>query len=456
MTALRIAVIGGGAAGLSAAESARRKGADVTLFEGRKLGGECTWSGCVPSKALLAVAKHVHSMRSNSTPGVGVAGISVDMAGVMGHVQSVIQAIASGEDAEHYRQMGIEVVSEVVRFSTPRSLDYGGTPFSFDRAIICTGAEPAVPPIEGFRELDFYTNESIFSLQELPESLLILGAGPIGLELGQAFRRLGSSVDIVDLAPRILPMVDEDIAEIVHSALEREGIKFHMGESVAMLEREGQGIRAVLGGESTHLHATHLLVAAGRRPRTKGLGLEDIGITLAHNAISVDQGMRTSVDGIYAAGDVTAVMPFTHVAAYQARIAADNAVGKHRKASYRDIPWAVYVDPPVAGVGRRTPDSGEQILTRAFASIDRAVLEGKAEGLMKCGLKAKPILGTSGGGEVAWAQVVGYQADELIHEFAMAMHTHSFAGRLAQAIHAYPTMSLGIQQLIASAFIGEQ
>ncbi len=455
MSTLRIAVIGGGAAGLSAAETAQRMGAATTLFERQRLGGECTWSGCVPSKALLAAAKTVHSIRVPAVPGITADSVSIDFEMIVEHVQNVIRDIARTESAEEYRKRGITVIEGEVHFASSRSLECGGEPYTFDRAIICTGSAPAIPPVPGIEEVPYVTNETVFGLKELPEKLLILGAGPIGLELGQAFRRLGSEVHIVDIASAILPMVAPEIRSILQSSLEEEGVAFHLSSKVSKIAKGDPYWLAFLGDDTDPVQFTHLLVAAGRSPRYGTLGLTELGVAVNRKGIVVDEGMRTSVDGIYAAGDVTGVMPLTHVAAYQARVAVAHALGKHRKATYSAIPWAIYTDPPVAGVGNYSEKEGETVLRRSYEHIDRAILENRLQGIMLCGLRGKPVLGKAGGGEIAWAQVAGIQADEVIHEFAMAMHTHAFAGRLAQAVHAYPTIALGIQQLVAQAFLGE-
>jgi pyruvate/2-oxoglutarate dehydrogenase complex dihydrolipoamide dehydrogenase (E3) component len=314
--------------------------------------------------------------------------------------------------------------------------------------------------IEGLDSVPYLTNETIFGLREQPHRLLVLGAGAVGLELAQAYARLGTHVDVIDVAAEFLPREDPEIAAVTRGILESEGVRLHLGVQTVRVARADGAVALTVSdarGERS-LRGDQLLVATGRQANVDGLGLETIGVRLGKRGIAVDSRLRTSVARVFAAGGVTGTLPFTHVAAYQGRLAARNALGRQHAASYRVIPWVIFTDPEIAHVGltepeaRRAHGSGVRAVHLPFTAIDRAVIAGQPRGVIKVITAGKPFLGHAGGGTLLGAHIVGRGAGELIHEFVIGMQLRAFTGRLAQAIHAYPTMSVGVQQAVARFF----
>ncbi|MGH7721261.1 MAG: dihydrolipoyl dehydrogenase family protein [Candidatus Dormibacteria bacterium] len=455
-----VAVVGGGAAGLSAAQSAAAARKKVVLVTAGELGGECTWNGCVPSKALIEAARVCHTARHAGAFGVRVTGIEVDFVAVMAHVHDSIARIARYEDAAHLQRAGIDVRRGHARLVDPHRLALDDGHIEAHRIVLCTGSRPAAPSIPGLDAVDFLTNETVFSLQEQPRRLLIIGAGPIGLELAQALTRLGTAVHVIDVAPELLPREDPDVAPVIRRALEAEGVKFILGARIGKVSTAGAAVQVDLSvaGSGATLEGDAVLVAAGRTPNVEGMGLEAAGVAVGPAGIVVDLHLRTSLDGVYAAGDVTGILAFTHVASYQGRLAMSNALGKRRKASYRVVPWVIFTDPEIAHLGLTEPEARRQhgddvrVTTLPFTAIDRAVINRQTEGLIKVITSGKPLLGHAAGGSLLGAHIIGAGAGELIHELAIGMQVHAFAGRIAQAIHAYPSMSVGVQQAVARMF----
>lgn len=475
METFDLAVIGAGAAGLSAAQTANASGRRVVLVEAGNFGGECTWLGCVPSKAIIAAARRCHDAQRAHRFGIEVGAVSVNFPAVMAHVHDVIAQIAGFEDPPHLEAEGIAVRrgrAELGRGGTLTRdgratenerivVSVEGERLLADRVVLCTGSSPAVPPIPGLEAVPHLTNETLFELDRLPARLLVLGAGPIGLEMAQAFQRLGSAVTVIDVVPDILPREDPDIAAIARGCLDAEGIRFVLGAKVTAASQI-DGLRRLhveIDGDERVLEGDALLVATGRRPRTEGLGLEDLGVAVERRGITVDAYLRTSNPNLYAAGDVNGLMPFTHAAAYEGRLAAGNAFARRRaRFDDRALPWITFTDPEVAHLGLTEPEARKQhgndihVATLPYTAVDRAVIERTLAGTLKVITKGKPVIGHLGGGEVLGAHIVGPDAGELIHEFVLTMTTRSFAGRLAQAIHAYPSMAMGVQQVAAQLF----
>lgn len=456
-----VAVVGGGTAGITAAEIARANGKRVVLIEQGRIGGECTWDGCVPSKALIRAARLRHDIEHAAEFGLRVGGVQVDFPAVMASVHETIARIAHFEDAAHMEARGIAVRKGRAHLAARNTVTVNGDQIRAARIILCTGSRPSIPPIEGLNDVSCLTNESLFELTRLPQYLLVLGAGATGLEMGQAFRRLGSEVTIVDMERNLLPREDADIAACAQGLLEREGMRFMLGAQVERVSASGDAIamNAVVDGGRRTVQGDTLLVATGRRPNTENLGLEDLGIEVGKQGIVVNQRLRTTVEGIYAAGDVTGLYPFTHVAAHQARIAANNVSDKGGKADYRVVPWVIFTEPEIAHVGLTESEArkrhGDEIhvVTLPYTAIDRAVIERQPQGLIKVIVGKKPLIGYAlGEGEVLGAHIIGALAGELLHEFVISMQAQTFSGRLAQAIHAYPTMSMGVQQAVGLLF----
>ena len=455
-SAFDVAVIGGGTAGLYAAQTATARGKRVVLIERHRLGGECTWNGCVPSKALIAAARVAHVARSGGRFGVDADGLRVDFLRVMARVHAVVDRIASYEDAGHLTAAGIDVLRGDARFVGPNDLRIADDNVVAERFVIATGSSPSFPRLPGLVDTPHLTSDTVFDLEVLPEHLLVLGCGAIGLELAQAFRRLGSAVTVIDAEDRLLPREDQDVGRCIHRALGAEGIAIRLGRAPVAAEGGAGSVRLAFESEPP-IEGDALLVATGRRPRVEGLGLDVAGVRVARTGVVVDDRLATSAPSVYAAGDVTGKYPFTHMAAYQGRIAGENAAGGRQQTDYRVVPWVYFTDPEVAHLGltedeARRSHRGVEVATLPYTAVDRAVIEGDVDGMVKLVTSGRPVVGRLGGGRLLGAHLVGPGAGELIHEVAVAMRSDSFAGRLAQTIHAYPSMSLAVQQAAAQLF----
>jgi pyruvate/2-oxoglutarate dehydrogenase complex dihydrolipoamide dehydrogenase (E3) component len=438
--------IGGGAAGLGAARAAAAAGARVLLVSAGQIGGECTFTGCVPSKTLIEAAA-----RGSAFPAA------------MAAVRHAVAAVAATETPEVLGREGIEVLRGRAVFTSPREISVGGRALSARAFVVATGSAPAVPPVPGLAGSGYLTNETIFGLGELPGRLAVLGGGPVGCELAQAFARLGSQVSLIEAAPRLLPAADPEASQIVEEVFGAEGISVHTGVPAAHVHPDGKQVAVTLAS-GQDITAGQLLVATGRHPVTAHLGLEAAGVRLDERGhIMTDRHLATTARGIYAAGDVTGRMPFTHAAFAMGRLAARNALrprwsppGTFKTAA---IPWVVFTDPEVAQVGLTEAQAaaaqpGARVAWLPAGEVDRAVTAGRTEGFVKIIAGRRRVLGTAGGGRLLGATIVAARAGEMIHEPALAVRTGMFTGRLAQASHAYPTWSLAIQQA-AAQFFGE-
>ncbi len=441
-----LGVIGGGAAGLTAAAGAAQFGARTILIEkSGKLGGDCLHVGCVPSKTLIRTAgvwAQTGRLKEFGLP--EVARPTVDLSAVMDRVRGVIDRIQHHDSPERFCGLGAEVRFGRPAFIDSHRVDLDGRPVSAKAWIIATGSSPALPPVEGLAELPVWTNETVFSQRRLPERLLVLGGGPIGLELAQAFARLGSRVTVVEFLDQILGPEDGDIAAILRERLEAEGIVFLTGTRALKAGRSGEAFTLTVApakgpGEETLLTGDALLVAAGRKPNTDGLGLAAAGITFSSRGIPTDARLRTNVSHIYACGDVNGQLPFTHVAGYEGGIAVANAILRlPRKADYGKIGWCTYTDPEVASIGmneKRAVKEGIAYRTfeSAFAENDRAIAEGETAGKIK--------LLVNKNGKLIGCQIIGPHAGELIHEWVIALNAGVRLSTLAGAVHIYPTLA---------------
>lgn len=452
-----VLVVGGGTAGMTAARAAAAEGARVALVErDAHLGGECTHVGCVPSKALIEVARLVHALRGGARWGIRADGFRVDLPAVMEHVRSVVAEVARDERPEGFTAAGITLLHGSLRFLGPHSASIAGVEHGFARAVVATGSAPAIPVGIGLEGVAHLTNETVFALTTLPERLLVLGGGAIGLELGQAFSRLGSAVTVVDEAERVLPREAAEVSALVAEAMRDEGLDLRLRAPVDGVRHEGADVVLRRAG-GDEVRADAILVATGRRPRVADLGLEELGVEHGPGGVRVDARMRTSAKHVFAAGDVTGGLLFTHVAADEGRVAGRNAAGARARVDRRVVPWVTFVDPEVARVGltedeARRRHRGVEVVRFPMERVDRARMLGVPRGVVTLITAARPLVGRMGGGRVVGAHIVGPHAGEMIQEIALAMRTNAFAGRLAQTIHAYPTVAMGVQQAASQLF----
>ena len=438
-----ICIIGAGSAGLSIAAGAVQMGAETVLIEKGTMGGDCLNTGCVPSKALLAAGKAAQAWRHSPEFGVTYGAPQIDMQRVHDHVREVIAAIAPMDSVERFEGLGVTVLKGTARFTGARELavetEGGEQTVRARRYVVASGSRPLVPPIPGIDAVSYLTNETVFDLTEVPERLIVLGGGPIGCELGQAFRHLGAEVEILEMG-EILPKDEPELREVLRRCLLDDGVTLHEQTEVVGVERDDAGVavRVESDGGEGRIAGSHLLVAAGRAATVEGLGLEAAGIDHDRKGIEVDARLRTSNKRVYAAGDVAGGPQFTHVAGYHAGVILKNALFRlPAKTDYRALPWVTYCDPELAQVGlteAMARDKGEkvEILTWPFAENDRAQAERRTEGLIK--VVATP------GGKVLGAGIVGPHAGELILPWALAISDGVKLGALAQVIAPYPTL----------------
>jgi pyruvate/2-oxoglutarate dehydrogenase complex dihydrolipoamide dehydrogenase (E3) component len=451
-----IGIVGGGAAGLTVAAGAAQFGARTVLIEKRpRLGGDCLHFGCVPSKTLIRSAEiWAHARRA---PEFGLPGLvlpPVDLGAVMDRVRGVIERIQVHDSEERFCKLGVEVRFGPARFVDDHTVEVDGHRLSARSWVIATGSRPALPPVEGLMSVPYWTNMTLFSQRSLPERLLVLGGGPIGLEMGQALARLGSRVTVVELLDQILGPEDADMAAILRERLEAEGVAILTGTKALRAGAAGStvtlSVMPAAGGAPRVLEAEALLVATGRRPNVEGLCLEEAGVEYSPEGVPTDARLRTNVPHIYACGDVRGRLAFTNVAGYEGSVALTNAVLRlPRRADYSKVPWCTYTDPEVASVGlneRRAVKAGvrHRVLQEPFSANDRALAEGEPGG------KIKVLVGSSG--KVLGCQIVGAHAGELIHEWVAAMNGGVRLSTIAGAIHAYPTLAEVSKRAAGSLF----
>jgi pyruvate/2-oxoglutarate dehydrogenase complex dihydrolipoamide dehydrogenase (E3) component len=438
-----LVVLGAGTAGLVSAVGAAGLGARVAIVERHLMGGDCLNVGCVPSKGVLRASRAAAAVREAGAYGVRIAGPSeVDFGAAMERMRRLRAGISHNDSAHRLAKLGVDVYFGDARFVAPDAVDVGGATLRFARAVIATGGRPSSPPVPGLAEAGFLTNETVFSLTELPRRLVVIGAGPIGCELAQAFRRFGSEVTVVSLDPQLLPREDEDAAAILAGRFEREGVILRLGAKLLRVERREGAKRVVFlrDGREEEAAGDEILVAAGRAPNVEGLALENAGVAFGRAGIEVDDRLRTTNRRIYAAGDVCSAFKFTHAADAMARIVIQNALFFGRsKASALVIPWCTYTDPEIAHVGlyeREARERGSDVttITVPLAEVDRAVLDGDAEGFARVHAERKS-------GRILGATLVASHAGEMIGEMALAITAGLTLGTLAGTIHPYPTQS---------------
>ena len=432
-----IVIIGGGSAGLVVASAAAQLKAKVALVERNKLGGDCLWFGCVPSKSLIHASRVAYQVKNAARFGIYTEPPEIEFAKVTGHVQQVIANIQPHDSPERFRGLGVEVIFGEGKFIDKKTFEVDGQQLTARAFVIATGSRPAIPSVEGLHSADFLTNEKVFDLKERPNSLVIIGAGPIGCELGQAFSRLGSNVTIISSKSHILPKEEPEAALVVQKQFESEGInilKEVRAEKVEVVDGKKQ---VTAGGKN--IIVDEILVAGGRLPNIESLNLEVAGVEVGKPGIIVNEKLQTTNSKIYACGDVIGGYQFTHVAGYEAVVALTNALFfPISKVNYRVIPWATFTDPELARVGLTEKQAKERygddvcVLKQPFSGVDRAQAEAATTGFGK--------IITKGNGEILGAHLVGISAGELIHEIVLAMSNKLPVSALT-GIHVYPTLS---------------
>ncbi len=447
-----LVVIGAGTAGLVTAAGAAGLGAKVALIESSLMGGDCLNVGCVPSKALIRASRAAHELRTAGELGVSVgAGVSIDFAAVMARLRRLRAVISHHDSARRFRdELGVDVYFGAARFVGADAVQVAGQRLRFARAAICTGARAAAPPIPGLAETGYLTNETVFSLTELPKRLAVIGAGPIGCELAQAFARLGSLVSIVGhRTDHLLPREDRDAAAILHGVFTREGIALYLPAQDLQVSRNATGklLHFTSADREVALEVDQILVAVGRAPNVEGLELAAAGIGYdPRQGVQVDQFLRTSNPRVYAAGDICSPHKFTHTADAQARILIANALFMGRqKSSTLTVPWCTYTDPEIAHVGMYAADAERhgfavQTLTVPLTAVDRAVLDGETEGFARVHLR-------KGSDRILGATIVARHAGEMINELSLAINNGLGLSAIGRTIHPYPTQAEAIKKL---------
>lgn len=445
-----LVVIGAGTAGLIAAAGAAGLGAKVALIEWHLMGGDCLNVGCVPSKGVIRASRALYDARNCSEFGVldGTC-LGFDFSTAMERMRRLRAEISRHDSARRFRdELGVDVFIGDGSFSGPDTVEVAGKTLRFKKAAVCTGARAAAPFIPGLAEAGYLTNETIFSLTELPGRLAVIGAGPIGCEMAQSFARFGSRVTLIELDPHILGREDNDAAEILHSALAREGVEMQLGAEIINVEIRGREkvLRLERNGEAVDVVVDAILVGIGRTPNTEGLELEKGGILYGKRGVTVSDTLQTSNPNVYAAGDICSPYKFTHSADALARILIANALFMGRqKSSALTIPWCTYTDPEIAHVGmyeRDAADKGVEVttLTVPLSDIDRAVLDGETEGFARVHLR-------KGTDKILGATIVARHAGEMINEFSLAISSGLGVSAIGKTIHPYPTQAEVIKRL---------
>lgn len=444
-----IAILGGGAAGLSAAREARRRGATAAIVNAGPLGGDCTFTGCVPSKTVIEAAR---------------AGLGFDEA--FARARSVVETIASTESAERLRAEGVTVVEAEGELDTTTrgrpAIVTSDARISARGVVLALGSHPSVPPIPGLEDIEPLTTETLWTLDEAPASLVVIGGGAVGCELAQALAGLGVAVTVLEMAPRLLTKEEPAASAIAQRALEAAGVTVVTGGEVAKLEATATGSTVHLSDGRSY-DAERVLLAVGRRPNTDRGGLVEAGVDLdPRRYVSNDDDLSTSVRGVYVAGDLAGRLQFTHAADHMGRIAVTNILsrfGPLKTARFREahVPWVTFTTPEIARIGFTEAEAAVKVPAAMVAELpmaehDRAIAAGATEGFIKLIAGPRPIVGSLGGGRIIGATIVGERAGELMGEISLAVRLGAFTGRLAQAVHPYPTWSYGLTKVAAQFF----
>ncbi len=441
-----IIVIGAGSAGLVSAYIGSVVKAKVALIEKHKMGGDCLYTGCVPSKALIRTGKILSYIKRSQDFGLKSAQVDFEFPEVMERVHNVIKKVEPHDSSERYTQLGVDCITGSAKILSPHEVQVDGKTLTTKNIIIATGARPAVPPIPGLDQVDYLTTDTIWNLNKLPKKLVVMGGGPIGCELAQCFVRLGSEVTLVEMLPDILIREDEEASRMVRQKFIADGVDVRINSKCKeVVVQDGKNYMLVEKDNATDwVEFDQLLVAVGRAANARGFGLEDIGVKLGpRGTVEVDQYLRTTTHkNIYACGDVAGPFQFTHTAAHQAWYCAVNALFspfKKFKVDYSVIPWATFTDPEVARVGLNEKDAKEQgipyeVATYGIDDLDRAIADSEDKGYVK-------VLTPPGKDKILGVTIVGYHAGDLITEYVLAMKHGLGLNQILGTIHIYPTMS---------------
>jgi dihydrolipoamide dehydrogenase len=440
-----VVVIGAGSAGLVASYIAAAVKAKVALIEKHKMGGDCLNTGCVPSKALIRSARMLSYFRRAGEFGIEKARVDFDFSAVMDRVHRVIGKVEPHDSVERYTSLGVDCLKGAAKISSPWTVEVSGRTLATRAIVVATGASPFVPPIEGLDKIDVLTSENLWQLRELPKRLVVLGGGPIGCEMTQAFARFGSDVTQVEMGPRIMPREDEDVSDFIRRRFEAEGVRVLTGHAAKEVRIE-DGRKVLICekyGSPVEVEFDAILVAVGRKANTSGFGLEELGVRIEkRGTIEADPFLRTNFPSIFCAGDVAGPYQFTHTAAHQAWYAAVNALfGQLKKfrADYSVIPWCTFTDPEVARVGLSEAEAKEketdfEVTRFELKELDRAIAEGEEHGWIK-------VLTPPGKDKILGATIVGSHAGDLLAEFVLAMKQGLGLNKILGAIHSYPTLA---------------
>ncbi len=456
-------IIGGGAAGLTSAGIAANFGAKTIMIEKERLGGDCTWTGCVPSKTLIKAASVLHHAKQASKYGISISMDSVDTGKIMEHVDQVRKEVYEDADRpEIFEEMGIEVAQGDASFiddHTVKIVNNKGLvrEITGRYIFICTGAKAFIPPIPGVEDVEVLTNESLFEIKNLPKKLIIVGAGPIGTEMAQSFNRLGTEVHVLDMTPGILANDDPELTAILLQSLTDEGIHYHLKSAVNRLEKTDQGVTVHFNKseQSQTMSADAVLLATGRKANIGSLNLDAAGVKTYQGGVKVNDKCRTNKRHIYAVGDVTGRYQFTHMCEHMAKVATTNALLKiPMKIDQKHVPWATFTEPELAHVGaseRELRQTGVSFETYRFpfSKIDRAITDGQTTGLIK-------VFAKKWNGKILGASVVGAHAGEIISQYALAMKNGVTLRNFADTIHPYPSYGLGARRAADQWYIKNQ
>ncbi len=444
-----LVVLGGGTAGLVSAAGAAALGAKVALIERNLMGGDCLNVGCVPSKSLIRASRAWHEVLGGTRFGVSLAGEpKIDFAAVMARMRKLRADISEHDSVERFTKLGVEVFIDNGRFAGPNAIEVDGAKLQFDRAVIASGARAAVPTLPGLEESGFYTNETIFTLTELPRRMAVIGAGPMGCELAQSFQRFGSEVSFLTHGGEILPKEDRDAAAIVRRQMEEDGVRIVTGAELERVSATGSGqkLNLSVGDRKAEIECDAILVCIGRTPNLENLGLEEAGVRYTARGVEVDARLRTTNPRIFAAGDICSRFKFTHAADAMARIVIANALFMaRRKVTDLVIPWCTYTDPEIAHVGYYEKDArvaGFDVatITQPLHDVDRAILDGEDDGFARVHYDKKTA-------KILGGTIVARHAGEMIGELSLAITAKQSVGMLSSTIHPYPTQAEALRKI---------